>query len=414
MSSNQSSAKGNAELDELSAEKESAFRARARKWLEANAVGRGESGDFSASHLFSAKDLSEYWLREREAFDRVVAWQRKLYESGWAGISWPKEYGGQGLPEWAEEAFSEEHARFGVSTKLLSVGLQMVASAIRVYGTPYQKARYLLPIIQAEEVWCQLFSEPDAGSDLTAIRTRALRVDDGWLVDGQKVWTSGAGVSDLGMLLARTEEGSEGRVGLACLVVDMKAKGVEVRPLREISGAYHFNEVFLSGVHVADDCLLGNDGDGWSVARTVLSSERAAIGGGTSARAAWELVETAREGNVHNDAIVRQMLAAALVRERVLDLHLQRTQEDTTVKGGGSVLKLMYSEHARLTSNAAMAILGMGAIAGEGVRSHAWEERFLFSPGLRIGGGTDEMQRNQIAERGLGLPRDSRLSSGSR
>src|ERR1017187_1995869 len=183
MSSHQSIVNG--DLGEPAAE-EAAFRARARTWLKTNAVGRGELGDFSASHLFSAKDLSEYWLREREAFDRVVAWQRKLYVSGWAGISWPKEYGGQGLPEWAEEAFGEEHARFGVSTKLLSVGLQLVASAIRVHGTPAQKARYLLPILQAEEVWCQLFSEPDAGSDLTAIRTRALRVDGGGLSTGKR------------------------------------------------------------------------------------------------------------------------------------------------------------------------------------------------------------------------------------
>jgi alkylation response protein AidB-like acyl-CoA dehydrogenase len=412
MSSNQSIGQSDAGLGEPATE-EAAFRARARIWLEANAVGRGEPGDFSASHLFSAKDLSEYWLREREAFDRVVAWQRKLYESGWAGISWPKEHGGQGLPEWAEEAFGEEHGRFGVSTKLLSVGLQLVASAIRAHGTPAQKARYLPPIIQAEEVWCQLFSEPDAGSDLTAVRTRAARGDGGWIVDGQKVWTSGAGASDLGMLLARTQEGSEGRVGLACLIVDMKASGVEVRPLREMSGAYHFNEVFLSGVHVADDCMVGNDGDGWSVARTMLSSERASIGGGTSARAALELIATARDRGVHHDAIVRQVLAAAFVRERVLDLHMQRMQEDDTVKGGGSVLKLMYSEHARLTSSAGMAILGMGSIAGESERSRAWGERFLFSPGLRIGGGTDEMQRNLIAERGLGLPRDSQFAGRS-
>jgi alkylation response protein AidB-like acyl-CoA dehydrogenase len=385
------------------------FRARARSWLDENAVRRGDPGDFSASHLFSADSLSEFWTREREVFDQVIAWQRKLYASGWAGISWSKEHGGQGLPEWAEDVFGEEHARYGVSTKLLSVGLQLVASTIRAHGTPAQNERYLRPIIRADEVWCQLFSEPDAGSDLSAIRTRAVRREGGWVVDGQKVWTSGAGASDLGLLLARTEEGSEGRSGLACLIVDMKSQGVEVRPLREMSGAFHFNEVYLSAVPVADDCLVGNDGDGWSVARTMLSSERSSIGGGTSARAAMELIAAARNGNAHCDAAVRQELAAAFVREKVLDLHLQRTAEDPNVKGGGSVVKLMYSEHARLTSSAAMALLGMEAMAGDSDGARAWRERFLFAPGLRLGGGTDEMQRNIIAERGLGLPRDPRF-----
>jgi alkylation response protein AidB-like acyl-CoA dehydrogenase len=397
----------------MSTPEEAEFRERARSWLEMNAVVRGDAGDFSASHLFSATSLSEFWSREREVFDQVISWQRKLYESGWAGISWPKEYGGQELPEWAEDAFGEEHARFGVSTKLLTAGLQLAASTIRVHGTPDQKARYLQPIIRADEVWCQLFSEPDAGSDLSAVRTRAARCDGGWIVDGEKVWTSGAGASDLGMLLARTEEGSQGRSGLACLVIDMKSEGVDVRPLREMSGAYHFNEVYLTGVHVDDDCLIGNDGDGWSVARTMLSSERSSIGGGTSARAAMELIATARRGNVHHDANVRQMLAAAFVRERVLDLHMQRMREDASVKGGGSVAKLMYSEHARLTSSAAMAVLGMESMAGESGSTRAWGERFLFSPGLRLGGGTDEMQRNIIAERGLGLPRDAKFGATS-
>jgi alkylation response protein AidB-like acyl-CoA dehydrogenase len=394
-------------------DEEQAFRARARSWLEANAVRRGDPGDFSASHLFSANDLTEFWQREREVFDRVIAWQRQLFNAGWAGLSWPTDEGGQGMPQWAEEAFGEEHAHFGVSTKLLSVGLQLVATTIRAHGTPVQRARYLRPIIRAEEVWCQLFSEPDAGSDLSAIRTRATKVDGGWVVEGQKVWTSGAGASDLGMLLVRTEEGSEGRTGLACLVVDMKSKGVDVRPLREMSGAYHFNEVYLSGVEVDDDCLIGADGDGWSVARTMLSSERSSIGGGTSARAALELISTARHQNADNDPTVRQALAAAFVREKVLDLHLLRMKDDTTVRGGGSVVKLMYSEHARLTSSAAMALFGMESMAGESERAHPWRERFLFSPGLRLGGGTDEMQRNIIAERGLGLPRDSRYGGGS-
>lgn len=394
-------------------EDEDAFRARAREWLDANAVPRGDPADFSAAHLFSAHSLDEYWATERVVYEQVVAWQRLLYDAGWAGMSWPTEYGGQGRPEWADRVFSEEHAQFGVSTKILSVGLQMVASALRVHGTPEQQRRHLGPILRADEVWCQLFSEPDAGSDLASITTRAVPgPDDDWLLDGQKVWTSGAGSSDLGLALARTDPDSHGRVGLSCFVVDMHSPEVEVRPLREMSGAYHFNEVFLSGVPVPRSGLIGAEGDGWSVARTVLSSERSSIGGGTSARAANELIATARRVGRADDPLVRQTVAAAYIREAVLDLQIQRMQEAHANPAAGSIVKLMYSQHAGLTSGAAMNLLGAASVADDATRG--WQERFLFAPGLRLGGGTDEIQRNIIAERGLGLPREPTGTEPSR
>jgi alkylation response protein AidB-like acyl-CoA dehydrogenase len=386
-------------------ETEEEFRSRARSWLEANAPRRGDPADFSAAHLFSAESLDDYWATERAVFDQVIGWQRRLHAAGWAGMSWPSEYGGRGLPEWTDRVFAEEQARFGVSTKLLSVGLQMVASAVRVHGSPEQQLRFLAPIVRADEIWCQLFSEPDAGSDLAGIKTRAIaQPAGGWLLDGQKVWTSGAGASDLGLALVRTDPESRGRVGLSCFVVDMHSPAVEVRPLREMSGAYHFNEVFLAGVPVTRDDLIGAEGDGWVVARTVLSSERSAIGGGTSARAAGELIATARHAGCTSDPLVRQDLAAAFIREFVLDLQVQRIQAVDTGPAAGSIVKLMYSEHAGLTSRAAINLLGAGGVADGDNR--AWQERFLFAPGLRLGGGSDEIQRNIIAERGLGLPRD--------
>ncbi len=384
------------------------FRARARTWLEAHAIPRGAPGDFSAAHLFTATSLDEFHVRERQVFDRSITWQRQLHDAGWAGLSWPEAYGGRGLPEWTEEVFAQEHARYGVSTKPLAIGLQMAASVLRRHGTADQQARYLPSIVRADEIWCQLFSEPDAGSDLASLTTRAVRSGPGWEVTGQKVWTSGAGVSDLGLLLARTDPSSSGRTGLSCFVVPMRDPGVEVRPLREMSGAYHFNEVFLSGVGVGADALLGAEGDGWSVARTMLASERSAIGGGTSGRSVGDLLRTVRSvagPGRRPDPLRRQSVAAASIRERVLDLTTARMQAGD-VPLGGSIGKLLYSEHARRSSSDGLEALGMAAVAGDDERAAGWRDRFLFSPGLRIAGGSDEIQHNLIAERRLGLPRE--------
>jgi alkylation response protein AidB-like acyl-CoA dehydrogenase len=379
--------------------------------LETNAVPRGAQGDFSASHLFSAKTLDEFWQRESDAYDQAIGWQRRLHDAGWAGLSWPEIYGGRGLPEWTEEVFAEEHARFGVSTKVLSVGLQMVSAVLRSYGTAEQQSRYLPPILSADEIWCQLFSEPDAGSDLPSLTSRAEAVPGGWRITGQKVWTSGASASQLGMMLARTDPASSGRAGLSCFIVPMDATGVEVRPLREMSGAYHFNEVFLSDVQVGSHALVGTEGDGWAVARTMLSSERSSIGGGTSARSVTELMATLAERcgeHRRSDPVTRDAVVAAYIREAILDLYVQRLRVEDLGPAAGSISKLLYSEHARLTSSSAMVLLGAASVAGGEQWTEAWQDRFLFAPGLRIGGGTDEIQRNIIAERGLGLPREAK------
>jgi len=382
-----------------------AFRARARSWLEANAPRKGDPGDFSAAHLVSADNPEEYHRREREALTVTTAWQRKVFEAGFAGRSWPSEYGGSEEPPWQDEVFVEEQSRYGVSTKMIAIALEMVPPVLFGHGTTEQRSEHLPKVLRGDESWCQLLSEPGAGSDLASVSTRASAVSGGWSVAGQKVWTSGAGTADFALLLARSEP-APGRAGLSCFALDMRSPGVEVRPLRQMSGGYHFNEVFLDDVLVPEHALIGTPGGGWAVLRTMLSSERAAIGGGTSGRAAGQLITLAKRLGRTDDAVVRQVVAAAYCREWVLDLLQARVTASAGVPAGGSVTKLLYSEHARRTADDAMYVLGVSGTTPNHPEAGPWVERLLFAPGLRLGGGTDEIQRNTIAERGLGLPRE--------
>lgn len=391
--------------DELGERDRDAFRAEVRAWLDAHAPAKGGPGDFSAAHIVSASTIEEYDAREASALEVTRAWQRTLHEAGWAGRSWPVEYGGHGAPRWQSDVVAEEQARYGVSTKMLAIALEMAPPVLLEFGTHEQRLAHLPRIVRGEEAWCQLLSEPDAGSDLTNVQTLATPVEGGWSVTGQKVWTSGAGSADIALLLARTDRSQPGRAGISCFALDMHQPGVTVRPLRQMSGAYHFNEVFLDSAFVAEDGLIGALGEGFAVLRTMLASERAAIGGGTSARSATQLVALAREVGRGDDPGVRQDLARAHTRERLLDLVGARA---ATIPSGGPVAKLLYSEHARLSANAALAILGPRALLADDPIAEPWRDRFLFAPGLRLGGGTDEIQRTTIAERGLGLPRDLR------
>ncbi len=273
-------------------------------------------------------------------------------------------------------------------------------------ATKEQQVRHLPAVLRGEEIWCQLLSEPGAGSDLGSVRTTATPVAGGWTVTGQKVWTSGAGIARYALLIARTDPASAGRTGLSCLALDMSDPGVEVRPLRQMSGGYHFNEVFLDDVFVPEEELIGRLGDGWGVLRTMLRSERAAIGGGTSGRSAAQLTAAIRRLGRSDDPVVRQEAARVLARERVLDLLVSRVARPGEVPGGGSLTKLAYSDHARLTADSATKIVGAPASLTDDEEGGPWVDRLLFAPGLRIGGGTDEIQRNTIGEQGLGLPRE--------
>jgi alkylation response protein AidB-like acyl-CoA dehydrogenase len=381
------------------------FRSGVEEWFAANAPRKGSPDDFSAIHIISGNSIAEYREAEHRALQVSVSWQRRLHEAGFCGRSWLAEYGGQNAPEWQDEEITRIQSRYGVSTKVLAVGLEMLPPVLFAHGSDAQRLRYLPPVVRGDETWCQLLSEPDAGSDLGSAKTFATPVPGGWSVSGQKVWTSGAGTSDFALLIARTDGETPGMAGLSCFLVDMNQRGVDVRPLRQMSGAYHFNEVFLEDVFVAEEGLVGELGSARTILRTMLASERAAIGGGTSARAAQQLIQLAVRLGRADDALVRQELAAAYVREKLLNLTQQRIAAGGVVPASGSVVKLLYSEHARLCANTGSWLLGPAATAAIAPEDQEWWERLFFAPGLRIGGGTDEIQRNTIAERGLSLPR---------
>jgi alkylation response protein AidB-like acyl-CoA dehydrogenase len=382
------------------------FRRHVEQWFEEHAPKKGSGADFSTAHIVSGTSVDEFQRNERQAFDTTRRWQRTLFDAGLAGRSWPDEYGGRSAPAWQDEVVAEVQSSYGVSTKMAAVALEMLPSVLFEHGTHQQRLTHLPSVVRGDEGWCQLLSEPDAGSDLGSVRTSAVPVEGGWSVQGQKVWTSGAGCASFALLLARTEPDVVGMAGLSCLILDMSDPGVRVRPLRQMSGGYHFNEVFLDGVFVPATGLIGDLGGGRAVLRTMLASERAAIGGGTSARAAGQLVALTSRLGRQSEAQVRQAVAHAVVRERVLDLTVARLGAGAPVPAGGPVTKLLYSEHARRTADTALDLLGITATVLDEPEAGPWQDRFLFAPGLRLGGGTDEIQRTTIAERGLGLPRE--------
>lgn len=382
------------------------FRALVRAWMDDHAPAKGGADDFSAVHIVSANSIEEFNEREHHAHTVTRRWQRSLFDAGLAGRSWAVEYGGAGMPVWQDHVVAEEQARYGVSTKMLAIALEMLPPVLFGFGTPELRAAHLPRVIRGDESWCQLLSEPDAGSDLASVTTIASSVAGGWAVTGQKVWTSGAGSSDFALLIARTDRTVPGRAGLSCLALDMSQPGVVVRPLRQMSGSFHFNEVFLDAVFVPETALIGGLGEGWSVLRTMLASERAAIGGGTSARSVAQLMQLARDRGRNHEPKVRQRLAAAYAREHLLDLLQVRIASGAVVPAAGSLTKLLYSDHARLSADDALDILGAAGTVASNPAAGPWLDRLLFAPGLRLGGGTDEIQRNTIAERGLGLPRE--------
>jgi alkylation response protein AidB-like acyl-CoA dehydrogenase len=344
--------------------------------------------------------------------DEIVATQQALNAAGIAVPAWPEEHGGRGWTEVQRHIWATEMQAACVPPPL-SFNTAMVGPVLAAFGTEEQQRRFLPPMRRGDEVWCQLFSEPGAGSDLAALATKAVRDGDEFVVDGQKVWTSGAQHSRLGILLARTNPEVPKHRGITYFVLDMASPGVEVRPLRQINGAAHFNEVFLSGVRLPAGNVVGEVDGGWGVTLTTLGSERSLIGGGMGGTAFPQLLELARAHGATADPLRRQAIAAAFTRYEVLRFlgyRVQTALSQHRLPGAeASVLKLAYSRHTAATADLAMAITGAtGTLLGGEDLDEAWRQQFLGQWSSRIGGGTDQIQGNVIAERVLGLPRDAR------
>jgi alkylation response protein AidB-like acyl-CoA dehydrogenase len=384
---------------------EAAFRAEARAWLDAHAARRpAAAAAVLRTHVADDASQARHVAACRE-------WQRTLYEGHWAGITWPKEFGGRGASAIQQVIFSQEQANYDVPFGALVVGLGMVGPTLMTLGRPDQRDRYLGPMLRGDEMWCQLFSEPGAGSDLPSLGARAERDGDEYVVNGQKVWTTLAQYSDWAILLARTERNVPGRGGISYFLVDMKTPGIEVRPLRQITGVSHFNEVFLTDVRVPASNLVGAPGDGWQAARVTMASERMAIGGGGGTTFDDVATLVRALGGV-DDPVHRQEVASAYIGFellRFLRLRLQTALSQGRAPGvEGSLLKLAFSRHVARLGDLGVGLLGADALASDDRHPEAdfWRERFLNQWATRIGGGTDEIQRNQIAERVLGLPRE--------
>ncbi|MCW2621744.1 MAG: acyl-CoA dehydrogenase protein [Frankiales bacterium] len=397
------------------------FRAAARDWLSANAerkpTGRQAWGvgsdDVSVFH-----DLSTD--AERALLDSVRAWQARKHEAGYGALGWPVEDGGRGLDAAFEEAFLEEESAYAVppSHELFSVTLHLVAPTIRLLGTPEQKQRFLPSFLRGEELACQLFSEPGAGSDLAGLGTRAVRDGDEWVVTGQKVWSSGAHFAGWGELLARTDPDEVKHRGITAFLLPLDAPGVEVRPLRQMSGGASFCEVFLDEVRIPDSLRLGDVGAGWGVAMTTLGFERGASSRPPGIGGSWaQLLGLAQWLGVTDDPVLRQRLSRVYAHQRVGDLHdlRDRAALDSGRAPGpeGSLRKLHWVQGLRLISETVAALLGPRLAADTGEwGTFAWTEHVLGAPGYRIAGGSDEVQRSIIAERLLGLPGDPRVDRG--
>jgi alkylation response protein AidB-like acyl-CoA dehydrogenase len=381
---------------------EAAFRAEARAWLADHA--QPITDETPRRSPWGGGDQAEHVRRSK-------AWQRTLYDGGWAGITWPKQYGGRAASAIEAAIFAQEQGRFDVSPGIFAVGIGMVGPTLIAHATPAQKERFLDTMLRGDEVWCQLFSEPGAGSDLAGLSTRAVRDGDEWVVNGQKVWNSGAHYSDWGILLARTDPFQPKHRGITYFLVDMRTAGIDVRPLRQITGEAHFNEVFLTDVRIPVENVVGDVNDGWRMAQTTLTNERTLIGGG--AGSGWRDVRTlARETSAGEDARLRQELAAAFTRfelTRFLGYRVQTAVSQGKTPGPeSSIMKLFHSQNLARTGDLVLAMQGpSGMLAGsDAPRDGFWLSMFLNQWASRIGGGTDQVQRNIIGERVLGLPKE--------
>ena len=376
-------------------DQEAAFRDELRAWLADNPSGDAPQDE----------DAQYAWRRD---------WQRKLHEAGWAGVSWPKEFGGRGATLIEQAIFNEEVVRARTPTPANVLGLAMGGPVVIAHGTEEQKRRYLQPILSAEEIWCQGFSEPESGSDLASLKTRAVRNGDEWVVTGQKVWTTYAHHAKWCMLVARTDTEAPKHKGLTYFLMDMEQDAVQVRPLVQITGEAEFNELFIEEARIPNDNIIGGEGNGWAVAITTLMHERATLAFGLQVSLQIELQKLLEyagqtrggDGDVASaDPVIRQRLAQLMIESEVLRLNAYRSLSATMRSGvpgpEGSLGKWHWSEVNQALTELAMDISGPRALSAE----HDWAYRFLRARANSIEGGTTEILKNIVAERVLGLPR---------
>ncbi|WP_199752797.1 acyl-CoA dehydrogenase family protein [Actinoplanes sp. ATCC 53533] len=388
------------------------FRAKARAWLAT--VARARPADDGWGTGDDSVAVFENWTeqQEREHTERIREWERVRFDHGWGALGWAPEFGGRDLPAYYEQLYRAEEAAFDVPrrTEIFPVTQQLVAPAVRIWGTPEQRKRWIPAMLRTDLLACQLFSETEAGSDLAAVRTRAVRDGDRWVLNGHKVWTSGARVASWGVAVCRTDPAVRKHAGITVFLVPMDAPGVSVRPIRQLTGGASFNEVYLDDVVVPDADRLGPVGEGWRVTLTVLAAERLDSGslGLANADRALALARhlprplTGGEVDAAADLFVRALV------QRLIGLRVTAALVAGREPGAeASVGKLYATETMRRTGDLVVRLLGPRVVADTGEwGTFAWTEHLLGAPGYRIAGGTDEIQRNILAERVLGLPRE--------
>ena len=386
---------------------EAEFRAKARAFLDRHtellASGEAPPGPFIGD--------------DADAVRRSQAWQALKFDHGWACLTWPKEFGGRGLGPMDQVIWTQEELRYRTPVNIFSIGIGMLGPTLMKHGTEQQKQRHLNKMARGDEVWCQLFSEPAAGSDVAGLLARATRDGDGWLIDGQKTWNTGAHFCKWGIVIVRTDPSAPKHKGLTCFIVAMESPGIEIRPIRQMNGGSGFNDVFFDGVRVPDANRIGEIDNGWRVAITTLMNERAAIGArGMAGFGPMDLVRLAREadgprGRAIEDTAVRARIADFHVRAAGLRYTTYRTltalSRGETPGPENSIHKLVGSPLRQQMATLGVEIQGQAGTlmdADYGAQS-AW----LAAPGMRLAGGTDEIMRNIIAERVLGLPAEPRV-----
>ena len=394
---------------------EAAFRLEARGWLEshAEALAPAEQPPSLAA-----------WHRQPDAVERSKQWMAKKADDRWACLSWPEEFGGRAASRMEAVIWEQEEQRFRVPPNMFTIGQGMLGPTIMVHGTDEQKKRYLSPMLRADEVWCQLFSEPAAGSDLAGLATRAVRDADDWVVNGQKIWTSGAQYCDFGMLLTRTAPENPKHSGITYFIVDMRSPGIEVRPIRQMNRGQTFNEVFFHDLRLSDQNRVGGVNEGWRGALTTLMNERQTLSGGAAGPGFRELLELARSVRRNGrpaieDASVRARLADVYVQHKGVQFTRYRSlsalSRGATPGPESSIGKIVNAPLRQQTASFALELLGAGGSvvdADWAPLGASFAETYLAAPGGRIAGGTDEVLRNVVAERVLGLPPEPRVDKG--